>query len=34
VPSSNVTSVTHSGRANVIERAVAERFESGAMTAS
>src|SRR5215217_5043152 len=34
VPSSKPTSVTHSGRLNVIERAVAERLESGAITAS
>src|SRR5215208_2281371 len=34
VPSSKETSVTHSGRLNVIERAVAERLESGATTAS
>ena len=34
VPSSNGTSVTHSGRRVVIERAVADMFASGAMTAS
>ena len=34
VPSSKVSSVTDSGRRVVIERAVAERFESGAITAS
>ena len=34
VPSPNGTSSTHSGRRVVIERAVAERLESGAMTAS
>ena len=34
MPSSNVTSVTHSGRRVVIERAVADMFASGAMTAS
>jgi hypothetical protein len=34
VPSSNGTSVTHSGRRVVIERAVADMFASGAITAS
>ena len=34
VPSSNGTSVTHSGRRVVIDRAVADMFASGAITAS
>src|SRR4051794_1510521 len=34
VPSSNSTRSTHSGRRVVIERAIAERLPSGAMTAS
>jgi hypothetical protein len=34
VPSSKPTSVTHNGRLVVIERAVADMFASGAMTAS
>ncbi len=34
MPSSNGTSVTHSGRRVVIERAVADMFASGAITAT